>query len=912
VLRERETASQVVGQVLAQAQQGVGRALFVLGDAGMGKTALLDLARATAADTMSVPQAKGSVMEDELAFAFAEQFLGPLVSTEPTGEVPGVDPLSQQRSIYERALAQVRRWADTGPVLMVLDDLQWADPDSMDLVGFLARRLAGLPAAIIAASRSWPPDGSALAHSLAHAGFAELVRLGPLSEEASGDLLGELTGRTIDEELRRRARALAGGNPLLLSAAARTITEIGDLPPRGSSDPGHLRQTLLLSHLGGLPPAALDCARAASVLGGRVHLAAVQAVAEQRPESFTQAFDALVGANVLRDAGRGWAEFTHELLASALYDDMAPARRHQLHTRAFFHYLGRSDVASASAHALAADMVGDERAIATVTDAGVQALRSGAVETGLAQIQAAVTLAGPEPAEALLVTEADALFAAGRAEEAVPVYWRLLARPLGPAVRTEILAKMARAEAYAGRLPEALGTYDRLVNDPTTTGPQGLALLLERAHVILEIDGPAAALAAVEAVPSEVAASEALEVVAGYLRLQTGDPVGLPALDRAARAARERFATDPREALASFNPIAVQVGACGITERVEEALELVELGTQWLRAAGASRSVIPLRLARVGILVDQGLLGEALADADDLEEEFDLDALFGPHLNAFRLRALVRLGRLQEAWTLWGETGELPGARAYFVTLCLAIARGDLLLAEDRFGEAVEAFREVEKLVARFGAGEPCSPRWAAGAIDAALRAGRAEDAERIVAWLLKRATGLPCRWPRMIALAGQAGLAAAGGDDQRADTLYGQSLQHRPVGLLDRAQILLRYGAWLRRGHQTVRSRSLLAEALQLSEDQGAVLLADQARSELAAAGGRRPRRRRDLTLSPQEARVARIAAGGATTREIALELHLSPRTVESHLAHVYLKLGVSSRGELRRRRTELHLDQA
>jgi DNA-binding CsgD family transcriptional regulator len=126
---------------------------------------------------------------------------------------------------------------------------------------------------------------------------------------------------------------------------------------------------------------------------------------------------------------------------------------------------------------------------------------------------------------------------------------------------------------------------------------------------------------------------------------------------------------------------------------------------------------------------------------------------------------------------------------------------------------------------------------------------------------------------------------------------------------VLDSARVQLRHGAWLRRRKRAVAARPLLAEALQVAEERGAAPLAAQLSAELAASGGRRRRVREDDGLTPQELRVARLAATGATMREIAAVLQISPRTVETHLAHVYLKLGVASKHELRRRADELGL---
>lgn len=127
----------------------------------------------------------------------------------------------------------------------------------------------------------------------------------------------------------------------------------------------------------------------------------------------------------------------------------------------------------------------------------------------------------------------------------------------------------------------------------------------------------------------------------------------------------------------------------------------------------------------------------------------------------------------------------------------------------------------------------------------------------------------------------------------------------------LDRARVLLRHGSLLRRSRRQLRARPVLAEAVRIAEARGALPLAALAREELQAAGGRRHRTGAGAGLTAQETRVARGAATGATMREITDALFVSPRTVETHLANIYRKLGVASKSELRRRQAEFGLDR-
>jgi DNA-binding CsgD family transcriptional regulator len=161
----------------------------------------------------------------------------------------------------------------------------------------------------------------------------------------------------------------------------------------------------------------------------------------------------------------------------------------------------------------------------------------------------------------------------------------------------------------------------------------------------------------------------------------------------------------------------------------------------------------------------------------------------------------------------------------------------------------------------------------------------------------------LPCRWPRIVAHTAHATLAERAGDVPTAEAHFQRALEfHGQVQLpLERARTLIDYGAFLRRGaRQPAAARRPLAEALVLAERAGAVRLAVEAQGELRLAGGRRRRPGEPATLTPREARVAELAANRRTNLEIARQLVISTKTVETHLRHVFGKLAVTSRRDL------------
>ncbi len=177
-LRERGHVLETLERLLGEARRGRGQVLLVVGEAGTGKSALLQAAAGLAGASMAVVSARGSEMEADLSFAFAEQFLEPPArlgqagkgGADPGATSPGsVAPGSMDRRAlaHEAARAQLRAWAETSGVAILLDDLHWADPASLGAVGFLSRRLSHLPVLVVATLRPWPEAAEELARSLA-------------------------------------------------------------------------------------------------------------------------------------------------------------------------------------------------------------------------------------------------------------------------------------------------------------------------------------------------------------------------------------------------------------------------------------------------------------------------------------------------------------------------------------------------------------------------------------------------------------------------------------------------------------------------------------------------------------------------------------------------------------------------
>jgi len=224
----------------------------------------------------------------------------------------------------------------------------------------------------------------------------------------------------------------------------------------------------------------------------------------------------------------------------------------------------------------------------------------------------------------------------------------------------------------------------------------------------------------------------------------------------------------------------------------------------------------------------------------------------------------------------------------------LALDAGQTALAAERAGAMID-------LATRLGVLQPCVVPWADTAMTAHLRAGQYAEAEALIDHLTRVSAGWPCRWPAAVAETGRSALAERAGRHGQADECH-----RGAVALLDstdltlaRVRALIDYGAFLRRtGHRRL-SREPLRRAVEEADACGARRLAIAALAELRACGGRRARGQ-PTQLTPQQRRVADLAATGSSNAEIAAALIVSVRTVEHHLQAAYTKLGVRSRQEL------------
>jgi DNA-binding CsgD family transcriptional regulator len=907
-LWEREAVLAAIAGLLDGARAGRGGALFVVGEAGLGKTTCLARAVMLAGRGWRVGLGRGDVMEAALPLGVVSSALGAVGYGELMARPVGAGGADAWAARCYGVLRWLEHAAD--PVLLALDDVHWADPDSLALLSFVCRRLAGLPVAVLGTLRPWPVAAQELVSALVYDGQASMQRLAALSGDAAATLLAARSGGPVTEADSHAATALCGGNPLLLEQVAASLSRRGRGAPGIGVGAAVGVEGIVLTRFAGLPLAALRLAAAASVLGIRFRPRLATMVADLDGRQAAAALDALCGSGLVREQTATTAEFVHPLLRQSLYHDVPGPLRARLHARAFTVLSEHGLQAEAVEHAIRGDLVGDPAAIAVAGRAGRAALALGAPGTAAEHLGAAVRLSGDRADPSLLLGLGEALVISGRPGAAIEVYERLRTYPdLGPLERVQTLRMLGRALFVTAEHDQAIQRLAEAAAVAEGCGPSTVAeVLLGDAVACTFTLGP------IHSLPLAARAVELTRTASGSLRRQAtaawglvavlaGDPAGLLACEAAAGELPTEVG-EPPELRWGHGPLGAFALAALFTERFADAEGALAAVLARAERIGAAEATVTHLIIKAVVAARQGRLAEALAGVDQAGPLAELMPYRKGSAGFVQAEVLLLMGRLAECAQSCQRTETLAAAQGQsYVLLRLWHVRAQLLHHAGDHASACALYERIEQLTTRVGIAEPCAVPWARHAVLTYLAGDRPDDARRVLNHLQRDAARLPCRWPRIAAAAGRAALAETGGDLEAAEAHHQAALAlHEHVKLpVEHIETLLGYGTFLRRCGQPRRSRPYLAQALVIGENCEASWLANRAREELAAAGGRRRRAREDPTrLTAQEQRVARLAAAGHSNKAIAATLSLAVKTVEYHLARVYTKLGLTSRRQL------------
>jgi DNA-binding CsgD family transcriptional regulator len=900
--RQTELAS--IDRMLRLAVADRGEGLVVRGEAGIGKSALLEHAVARAQD-FRVLRAVGVEAESQLAYAALHQLLLPLLNGADRLPAPQADALhaafglraggvSQPFLVSIAALTLMSAAAEDRPVLGVIDDAQWCDGASMDAFAFVARRLEAEPIALLAAVR----DGEG--RNIDAGGMTEL-RLTGLDLESAAQLLA---GRVSPALLGPLVRS-TGGNPLALLELSHALT--------GSELAQQLALLEPLPLAGQLEEVFLGQARQLRPSAGRALLIAAAEGAGSR-ESIrlaaryldvdSAAIDSAEAAGLLRADGEKIV-FRHPLMRSAVYQGAAPADRRAVH-RALARALSgdRSQADRRAWHLARATSGPDDSVAADLEHSAEQALnRSGYLAAAAALERAAELSSGPEDQARRLVAAARASWNGGDTEAAVGLLERAeRLRPQACRVPLEILHLRGSIDLRAGSPADALTVLVPAAAAAADVDPD-LALrlvLLAREAVYTTADTAALPLlaSAVSKLPPFGRPRD--QLLARALSSFVGPRIGPQRAGELAAELRRLAGLvqfDDPELLLITGGMAWAVGDYPLAARLrrDAAARARSMGAAGTLAL-TLEYLVPEEIAAGHYAAATALAveGRRLATETGRRNSACLQGAFLSLLAGLR-------GSEAEARELADQAmAEAVARRLVKVADVAQRARGLLALASRQPQEALVAFNRLD------GSGpEPGSPVMAVSAIpdhiEAAIRCGAADQARALLTRYREWADPIGAPLLRALAARCAALLAPTSG---LADAEYRTALTlHAAAGyVFDHARTELLYGEFLRRGRQRARAREHLRSAMDAFDRLGTPVWAERARTELRATGETARKRVPAATeqLTPQELQIALITSAGATNHEIAGQLFISPRTVDYHLRKVFQKLGISSRREL------------
>jgi len=915
-LRGRVSECATLRGLIATVKSGSSQVLVLRGEAGVGKTALLEFTAEMASGVRCLHVA-GVQSDMELAFAGLQQLCAPLLNhhdelPEPQREAlnvafgRGVGSAPDRFLVGLAVLSLMAAAADDRPLLCLIDDTQWLDQVSAQTLAFVARRLLAEPVGIVFAARD--------AGAQALAGLPELM-IGGLSDADARDLLDSVVLGRIDARVRDRIVAETRGIPLALLEVPRNVSAaelsggFGNLGVRRSA--GQIEESYV-HRVQSLPADTqkLLLVAAAEPVGDAALFLRVAA-------RLGIAVDALGPAEAggLIEFGPRM-RFHHPLVRSAAYRAADMADRRAIHRALADATDPQSDPDRRAWHAANAATGPDDAVAAELEASAGRAQKRGGIAATATFLERATALTS-DPARR--VARAIAAAQAKRdAADPAAAHELLAVAELGPlshlqnAQVARLRAQMEFARSRGGEL-----------GSPPLAEPA--SQLLEAAMRLENLDDDLAREAYLEALTAAM--------YAGRL----GEPGALPNVAEAARAAVGRVPNLQR-------PIDLLLSGLAnlITSGTSEAAVPLRAALEQICDAPPSDGQ-PLRLASLGLAVVQEIAaGELWDDAiwhqlasNMVRRARDSGALAvlpsalvflaGTHIFAGEFATAATL--LEEATSIAAATDHLAPMRYHSLSLATlrgipadvlpnleaAAARGTARGEGRALGMNGWATAVLNNGLGRYeeafaAAREACEyddlglHGWRLSElIEAAVRCGELETAAVAARRLEERAGASGTDFGLGFSASARALIA----DDEHADVLFAEGIERleRTRMVIHLARAHLRYGEWLRRVNRRVDARRHLGKAHEMFTRMGAQAFAERARRELVATGekiAKQPSGSGD-ELTAQETQIARLAGDGFTNQEIGAQLFISTHTVEWHLRKVFVKLGITSRRQLR-----------
>lgn len=916
-------------QHVAELGAGRGGAVLIEGEPGIGKTSLV---RAAAADARVVGAQVIWAVCDELSQAFPLlpllEGLGgcPRVPSADRGQIvdllradPGVgNPTDVIPAAAEQMLALVDDLCADVPAMLVVDDLQWADPATVMTLGRLVRALDQLPLLLVGLTRTVPRRDDVAA--LRRAVDPHVIRMENLGEAEVAEFVGELVGGAPGPRLRALA-ARAGGNPLYLTelvevlVRAEALTRTDDMvEAEETTTPGSLAAAIS-DRLGFLSAPAREVLRIAALLGIDFSVRELAVVAGRRLPELLPILDEAILAGVVLE-NRAEMAFRHPLIRDCLYDSMPAAVRAAWHRDAARALADDGAPAERVARQLRPTVEEDETGgtvdawvVGWLTRAAPQ-LVGQAPKVAIPMLRWALsgTPAGAESHDLLACRLADALYRVGDATNAAEVAAAALVDVKRPDLLVDLLWTLTQCQTLAGKTQESLDPLRRALKSPELGAHHRarLLVLVARANRTLgRVD--AAATAASEALATATEAGDrwgmgwALFVQTIIHGMRGESTLALPLYERALAVAEGDPSLADLRLILQIN----QANALGVLDRHDEAIRVAEEVRQLADRAGNVFRLAQAQTTLSELLFDSGKWDDAL-----VEIELAVGVSKNPLVDYAQhgLAATIQIHRgdpdserhLAAADHFSGQVG---------ARVCRSFAMAKSLQAE----RADEPAAALEILLG--GLSEAQDHEESVELLADAVRLAMSIDDKATAKSIVQRAVAMG---------------ADSAVPHRRAVALHCQSLlANDPAGLLEaangyraagrplaRAQALEAAALALAERGEVAEARNLFTDAYTLYAKLGAEWDLARTQATFRSYGIRRgPRvrhrqaRRGWEALTPTEVRVAGMVAQGMSNPQIAAQLFLSRRTVQTHVSHILAKLELQSRIDIAREASQREL---
>ncbi len=946
-LLEREGETSILRECVEEASAGRGSLLLIEAPAGLGKTRLAELAVELAeAEQLRPLRGRGGELERNFRFGVVRQLFDSVVAAleprerdevlagaagfaAPALGLPDAGVAGDTAAVLHGLYWLTSNVAAADPLAVIVDDAHWSDRASLEWLVYLARRVNDLPVVLVVCYRpSEPGAESDLLWQLAGEPRGRVLRPSPLSRHAVAQLIDGMLAGERSEEFATVCHETTGGNPFLLvellaAAQEQGIGRAGDQAAEiRRLGPESITRAVLL-RLRRTSDTAVEIARAVALLGAAAELRYVAALADISVEQAAEAVDVLVRVGIL-DYGRR-LDFAHPILREAVYGDLAPGARSFGHKRAATLLRERHAAPElVAAQLVASDPDRDPNVVMWLVEIADEMFARGSPGSAIAYLERA--LVEPPGPEALPEVLHSLGYALHLVEPPTARVGQLLRSALEYTTDTRrravIMHLLGRALAAEGRSDVAFGVWDDAIEEVGEVDPE-FAFELEVERIGGGIMWPEyceeseARLRELRR-PLEGGNTAECTVLGALAVLAIGrgepaDTVG----QLADRALRSGALVDSLGSVGSmggvrhgFTAYIQALFALLYADRFEAAAQYAEHGAEVARRQasvvefvtfGAVRSIIVLR---TGAVLEAETHGRAAIAAT---ERFDVPLTKPLYVGAL-VDVLVEQNALEEAESLLESRDLLGEALGYSAFNLPFLMRANLRFAQGRAREGLEDVlvardREISSPLA--GPGCARLP-WRSMAATAYVALDQRDEALALAREEVAISRGYGA--PRQLGIALRAVGVVEGGATGMELLRESIDVLSESPARLELARSLTAYGAALRRARSPIEARDPLRRGLELARRCSSEGVAERARAELLAAGGRP--RRVELSgtgsLTASERRIAEMAARGMTNREIAQAQFVSMRTVETHLGHIYQKLDLSSRKQLARALSE------